>query len=242
MHFSEKVLITRTGKFKEYDLWVRFLSPSMGVLTGFAFGGCKSRRRFSGCLDVLNLVLFKASTGRRNQYLVLEEGSLINGYPRLKSDSHRLGMAVNSLRFVQSICMEGDDSSLIYSQMLNYLQALEDAEHVPSFLPLLFRARAVFTHGYQPLLDACRVCGKSISQIECPGFDCSEGSVVCKSCGPLKSQTVNVQKNSLLFLSQLRASEPGEWLSWSPEKDMLQDCFNLVETFVDYHLGREGVK
>ncbi|MCA1743041.1 MAG: recombination protein O N-terminal domain-containing protein, partial [Desulfovibrionales bacterium] len=69
MHFSEKVLITRTGRFKEYDLWVRFLSPSMGIMTGFAFGGCKSRRRFSGCLDTLNLVLFKASTGSRGQYL-----------------------------------------------------------------------------------------------------------------------------------------------------------------------------
>lgn len=236
MYFSEKVLVLRTGRFKEYDLWVRFLSPTKGILTGFAFGGCKSRKRFSGCLDALNLVLFKVSSGKGNRYLVLEEGSLINGYPELKKDTSRLGMAVNSLRFVQQICPEGDDSSGIYSLMLDYLETMEKNCGVPSFFPLLFRASAAFSHGYQPCLDSCCRCGTQLKDIARPGFLFAEGKIVCERCGQDSDRVIRTSPGSLIFLDVLKASGPDEWTRWTPDSTILQDCFQMVESFVQYHL------
>ena len=58
MDYTDKAIILRVGRFREIDLWVRYLSASHGVQTGFAFGGCKSRRRFCGCFDPLNPVLY----------------------------------------------------------------------------------------------------------------------------------------------------------------------------------------
>ncbi|MFP4083626.1 MAG: DNA repair protein RecO [Desulfonatronovibrio sp.] len=236
MYFSETVLVVRTGRFKEYDLWVRFLSPSKGILTGFAFGGCRSRKRFSGCLDVLNLVLFKISSGKRNRYLVLEEGSLINGYPSLKNDSSRLGMAVNSLRFAQKLCPEGDDCSGIYALMLDYLEAMENNYHVPSFFPLLFRARAVFSHGFQPALNICCRCGRTLHDMVRPGFLFAEGKIVCGMCRQKDDLVLGTHRDSLLFLNGLNKSHPSQWLEWTPESIILQDCFQVVESFVQYHL------
>lgn len=236
MYFSETVLVIRTGRFKEYDLWVRFLSPSKGILTGFAFGGCRSRKRFSGCLDALNLVLFKVSSGKRNRYLVLEEGSLIHGYPSLKSDSSRLGMAVNSLRFAQKLCPEGDDSSGIYSLMLDYLETIENNPHVPPFFPLLFRARIVFSHGYQPALNTCCRCGQDLHDMTRPGFLFTEGKIICSKCRHNNDLVLGTHKDSLLFLNGLNNSHPAQWLQWTPESTILQDCFQVVESFVQYHL------
>lgn len=236
MYFSEKVLVLRTGRFKEYDLWVRFLSPTKGILTGFAFGGCKSRKRFSGCLDVLNLVLFKVSSGKRNRYLVLEEGSLINGYPGLKNDSSRLGMAVNSLRFVQQICPEGYDSSGVYSLMIDYLETMENSSEIPSFFPLLFRARAAFNHGYQPSLDYCCRCRMPLVEIARPGFLFSEGKIVCENCTQRTDRIIRTCLDSVLFLKTLNKSGPDQWKQWSPCSKILQDCFQMVESFVEYHL------
>ncbi|MFN2343187.1 MAG: DNA repair protein RecO [Desulfonatronovibrio sp.] len=242
MHFSEKVLITRTGRFKEYDLWVRFLSPSMGIMTGFAFGGCKSRRRFSGCLDTLNLVLFKASTGSRGQYLTLEEGTLICGFPEIKKDPGRLGMAVNSLRFTQKICLEGDDSSQLYSLMLDYLDIMENNPCVPSFFPLLYRAKAVFMHGYEPLFESCFVCGKSHTDMSKAFFLFSEGKVACEKCLCQNSKIISVHPESLSFLSRLRNSNPEKWISWNIKPEILQDCFQMVESFVEYHVDDSHIK
>ncbi|MFO7729018.1 MAG: DNA repair protein RecO [Desulfonatronovibrio sp.] len=240
MYFSEKVLVIRTGRFKEYDLWVRFLSPSKGILTGFAFGGCKSRKRFSGCLDALNLVLFKVSSDRRNRYLVLEEGSLIRGYPSLKGDSSRLGMAVNSLRFAQKLCPEGDNSSGIYSLMLDYLETMENNFRVPSFFPLLFRARAVFSHGFQPALNNCCRCHRALQDIIRPGFLFTEGKITCAKCRRNDDLALGTQRDSLLFLNNLNSSHPNQWLEWAPQSIILQDCFQVVESFVQYHLEDES--
>lgn len=237
MYFSEKVLVLRTGRFKEYDLWVRFLSPSKGVLTGFAFGGCKSRKRFSGCLDVLNLVLFKISPSKRNRYLVLEEGSLVNGYSELKNDHFRLGMAVNALRFVQHTCPEGDDCSGVYRLMLNYLDTLENNSSIPSFFPLLFRARASFSHGYQPCLDCCCRCSLELNKITRPGFLVAEGGIICAECRQGGDRVLRIQWESLDFLQKLNSSDPEEWAEWTPVQAVLQDCLELVDSFVDFHLG-----
>jgi len=86
MEFSEKVLVLRVGTFREADCWVRFFSPTHGLLTAFAFGGRRSRKRFCGCLDQLSLVHFRVSQGRQ-EYLCLQEGTLINGFELIEGSS-----------------------------------------------------------------------------------------------------------------------------------------------------------
>ncbi|MDY7000330.1 MAG: recombination protein O N-terminal domain-containing protein [Thermodesulfobacteriota bacterium] len=106
MEFTEKGLILKVGRFREYDLWVRFFSPSRGILTAFAFGGRKSRKRFCGCLDPMNHVLFRIKSSRTGNYLCLQEGSLVQAYPRLRRDPRRLGPAVNCLKFFEAVHVE----------------------------------------------------------------------------------------------------------------------------------------
>lgn len=238
-HFTEKVLIARTGKFRESDLWVRFLSPSRGMLTGFAFGGCRSRRRFCGCLDSLNLVLFRVSPGSRGRYLVLEEGTLIHGYQRLKNNPSRVGMAVNGLRFVQKVCLEGDNSENVYKLMLAYLETVEDTENVPAFFPVLFRAAVLFSHGFEPNFSQCALCGKKLENIAHPSFLFAQGTIACPGCDHRGEKRIKVRRDSLIFLSRLNSSSPESWLKWSVHPDILQDSIQVVEAFTDYHLGNQ---
>ncbi len=41
-------LVLRIGHFRENDLWLKLLCRKRGLLTLFAFGGSKSKRRFCG--------------------------------------------------------------------------------------------------------------------------------------------------------------------------------------------------
>ncbi len=236
MSFSENVLILRTGRFKESDVWVRFLTPSRGILTGFAFGGAKSRRRFCGCLDSLNLVHFTINLNSRKKYLVLEEGILVSGFRDLKNHGQKLGMAINCLRFVQQICWEGDDSTAIYPLMLDSLRVLEKYSRIPTFFPLLFKAKATFLHGYEPVLHLCTRCGKSLKRIQKPVFLFKYGRVACLDCTYPQDKIIKTGPDSLIFLDNLRMAEPGEWIGWNPEQTALQDCFRMVDAYIQYHL------
>ena len=95
MEFSEDVVVLKVGTFREADCWVRFFSPTYGILTGFAFGGRRSRRRFGGCLDPLSLVRFRVSQNKRCEYYCLEEGVLLNRFSGLKKDLKKLKYAKN---------------------------------------------------------------------------------------------------------------------------------------------------
>ena len=99
MEFSDQALVIRVGKFREADLWVRFLSAKRGLFTAFAFGGSRSRRRFCGCLDILNHVAVRVSRPKNGQaFLNLQEGALLSGPQRLRTDLDRLGIAVRTGR------------------------------------------------------------------------------------------------------------------------------------------------
>ena len=131
MEFTEQVLVLRVGTFREADCWVRFFSPTHGLLTGFAFGGHRSRRRFCGCLDHLSVVHFRVSRGRQ-EYYCLEEGTLINGFPTLKRDLKKLGMVSNCVRFFESLSFTPDGYAPAYALLLETLEALDRDEHLPA--------------------------------------------------------------------------------------------------------------
>lgn len=101
--WSDAALVLAVGRFRETDMWVRLLTRKHGVVRAFAFGGSRSRRRFSGCLDVMNFLRVRAVTSGNGRFLNLEEGVLVEGPQRLRSDLTRLGMAMNCVRFLEAM-------------------------------------------------------------------------------------------------------------------------------------------
>lgn len=161
--FSENVLILHVGQFREADAWLRLLSPTRGVFTAFAFGGCKSRRRFCGCLDPFNEVLFKIKSSRRGEYLNLEEGVLRHAPRKLRCDPQRLGLAVNCIKFAEAAADMTDGCAVTYGLLKETLHVLDEAASPSAMVPVLFRARLAFEQGLWPELQHCAECGKSFS-------------------------------------------------------------------------------
>ena len=75
--WADHALVLRIGHFRESDLWLKMLCRKHGLLTLFAFGGSRSRRRFCGCLDVLNSLHCRVKTSGRGGFLNLEEAVLL---------------------------------------------------------------------------------------------------------------------------------------------------------------------
>jgi DNA repair protein RecO (recombination protein O) len=235
--YTDKALVLRTGRFKEIDLWVRYLTPTRGVQTGFAFGGCRSRKRFCGCLDVLNEVVFQVKTDSRGRYLQLVEGTLVSGYPTIKRDQMRLGMAVNCLKFLEAVQLGHEGAAPAYDLMRGLLEVLE-ADAAPSArLPLYFRARTAFDQGWFPHLQTCLDCNEPIDEIASPWFAVERGGVVCERCRPRYGMCAKVSHGGLDLLRGLRASEPGDWLALEPSRRAAGEVFAIVDAFVDYHVG-----
>lgn len=241
LDFTEKALVLRVGRFREADAWVRMLTPTRGVLTAFAFGGMKSRRRFPGCLDSLNLVLFKFASDRRGRYLNLDEGTLLHGHPRLRCHQRNLGVAVNCLKFVEAVQIAPEGAEESYGLMLDLLALLEEEIVQPESLPLLFRARLGFSQGYRPDFLSCGECGLVVGSFDNPRFIVEKGQVLCPSCLGDSSPEAGIPMSpgALRALDWIMTHPPGEWPRLTVPPMVRRDFSLAVERFMAYHLGLE---
>ncbi|MGE4292714.1 MAG: DNA repair protein RecO [Desulfovibrio sp.] len=245
MEFTEKALVLRVGRFREADAWVRMLTPTRGVLTAFAFGGMKSRRRFPGCLDPLNLVLFKFGSDRRSRYLNLDEGTLLHGHPELRRNQRNLGVAVNCLKFVEAVQIAAEGAGESYTLLLDLLALLEGEVALPESLPLLFRARLGFSQGYRPDFLSCGACGQVVGDFDNPQFFVEKGQVLCPSClegderGKGPEAGLPMSSGALRALDWIMTHPPGEWPRLTVPPAVRQEFSLAVERFMAYHLGLE---
>ena len=139
MDWSDTGFVVAKGLFREADVWLRILFRGHGMQTVFAFGGAHSRRRFVGCLDVMNILTCRVSPSRRGTYLDLEEAVLEKGPERLRHSPALLGIAANCLKFTRAVGVpeqSGEEGFRLLSEMLARLES-GDAPSV------LFSAKAL---------------------------------------------------------------------------------------------------
>lgn len=241
MEFNDRVLILRVGRFRETDLWVRFLSPKRGLISAFAFGGSRSKRRFSGCLDLFNEVLFSVKTTRNGMYNALQEGVLVRAPRALRDDWRRMGVAVNCSKFVEAFGIAPDGAAKAYALLTEMLELFEEEQPTANF-PLLFRAKMAFDQGYAVDLVRCSQCGLPLAGSSRLGFHVREGSFFCASC--LEKERgrnfLPVGHETLDALTHVQEYSPIRWTggalsALSPRGQ--RDCAQVVDAFIEHHVG-----
>ena len=247
MEFSDQALVVHVGKFREADLWVRFLSAKRGLFTAFAFGGSRSRRRFCGCLDILNHVTVRVSRPKKGGlFLNLQEGSLLAGPQRLRQDLDRLGMAINCLKFIQSFEIASESAPDAHSVACGLLELLEADAPPPPLLPLFFRLRLAAGQGFAPHLNNCQVCGRPADETLRWLFNTGRGGIVCPSCRTENMDRLWLQGKSLQVLRQVSATLPQTWHGLELAPALRQECGEVIDAFIHYYVGvtweRNGFK
>ncbi|WP_300717451.1 DNA repair protein RecO C-terminal domain-containing protein [uncultured Desulfovibrio sp.] len=239
MEWTDQALVLRMGAFRESDLWLRLLCRKHGLLTVFAFGGSRSRRRFCGCLDVLNTLRGRVRSSRDGRFLNLEEATLTRGPRLLRRNWQRMGLAANCLRFVEAMGVSEDAAEESFLLMEDLREALEAEQAPPVLLPLYFRLRLAGALGFAPNLGQCGRCGRAIDGQAL--FVVDEGQLRCPSCrsGRFEPERygVEVPAEGLDLLRRVQQSFPSAWPGGELSPPVRRACARAIDGFVQYHLG-----
>lgn len=241
MQWTDDAIVLRTGKFREADLWVRFLARGKGLTTAFAFGGSRSRRRFTGCLDVFNTIRISVAASRDGRFLNMQEATLLEGPERIRRDWRRQGLAANCIRFLEALGVPPDNTGLSFELVGEMLRLLEKEERVPDILPILFRFRLAAEQGYVPDLGFCARCGQELSSCEHVYFLVGEGAPCCPQCRRPGDMSLVLGQEALDVLGKVKEYSPGLWNVLNPSAESGRQVSRLIDAFVRYHLGLEWV-
>ncbi len=239
LQWSDDALVLRVGKFRESDLWVRFVSRQHGMLTAFAFGGSRSRRRFSGCLDAFNRIRLNVSTSRDGRFLNMQEATLLESPERIRHDWRRQGVAANCIRFMEAFGVPPDGSSACYDLLGQMIQLIEGLDAIPAFLPVFFRLRLASEQGYAPELDVCPRCGKMLTQAARSCFLVQEGTVCCVGCRIEGEAGMVIEREALDVLRKVKEKSPLVWDAGGFPPETSRQATRAIDAFVRYHIGLE---
>lgn len=236
MEWSDTALVLHVGRFREADMWLRLLSKHRGIFTVFAFGASRSRKRFCGCLDLLNTVNCRVKATRNGSYLALQEGVLLQGPQKLRTDWSRLGMAMNCVRFTEAMDIGREGGASAFALLTEVMGLLEGEQSISPLLPLFFRLRLASEQGFAPSFDYCGRCG---SQIEGSAtFLVNEGELRCPQCMDRQgAYAVNIAQQGLQLLRTVQSAPSATWDADALPLSEKRACARAIDGFVQYHLG-----
>ena len=242
MQWTDDALVLRVGKFREADLWVRMLTRRHGMLTAFAFGGSRSRRRFTGCLDAFNSIRASVESSRDGRFLNMREATLLSAPERIRHDWQCQGLAANCARFVEALGVPPDSGEASYALVQDCMGVIEHGKRSMPFLPVLFRLRLASEQGYAPELDACFRCGRDLSRAGQVRFLAQAGSVCCPECRSPLDADLPLGGEALDILRRVKEKSLPEWNA-APgaglSSQALREAAQAVDAFIRYHIGLE---
>lgn len=236
--WNDQALIVRRGVFHESDVWLKMLFREHGLITIFAFGGAKSKRRFCGCLDIFNSLQCRVKSSRNGRFLNLQEASLLGGPRSLRKNWQAMGIAANCLRFVEALSINIENSVECYTIVEDLRNMLERGADPPALLPFYFRLRIAAALGMAPDFSACGKCGKPHASRFF--FRVDEGRIFCESC-VLKFNTyrysIQLTPAVLGLLREIPGRLPTDWPVREIASAEGKTGAMAIDGFIQYHLG-----
>lgn len=171
-------LVLREVNYKEGDKILTVLLEGQGKRTVKAAGCRRTGSPLSACAQIL---VFSDMTlcDYRDRWQ-LREGTTVEDFRALRADLSKLTLGAYFAEVAEAVSEEGVETPGLLSLILNSLYALDRLNKPKKLVKAAFEWKVCCLEGYEPLTDACAVCGAE--RPERPMLNLSEGVLHCAGC------------------------------------------------------------
>jgi DNA repair protein RecO (recombination protein O) len=201
---SSEAIILRTRAYGESDKIVTFLTADAGKLTGIAKGAKNSRRRFANCLDPFTRVRvhFRIRPGAS---LVFMDSCDLLEPPGTLSDPTKFAYGSYLVELIDQLTAEAQPVGELFTLLAEGLAELRSGAATAAFLRV-FELRLLHHTGYDPQLQSCGRCHRSVLETTRAFLDPVHGNIVCAACRATGESLVAVAGDTLIALDTIRAA------------------------------------
>lgn len=236
MHCTTKALVLRGVDYKESDRILTLLTEDMGKVTASA-RGCRKKNSAlaAGCqlLCWTEFVLFQYQ-GR----WTVKECSALREFRGMRTDLEKFALGCYFAEVAELLSVEELPSPELLSLALNSLHALDRLDRPPALVKAAFEWKAMCLAGYEPLLDACAVCGQE--EPADARFHLREGVLHCAACRDQVGDGISLPlaADCLAALRHITYGDPKRLFSFRLSPGGLEQLSGVAEAYLLTQLER----
>jgi len=239
-HLSTSGILLRRVEYGEYDLIVTLLTLAHGKVSMIAKYARKSRKRFSGTLELFSEIGLVGALPKKGGLPIMQEVWLKHPFANIRGNLQKTAYASYWSELLLAWLEEGRAQENIFHLLRYCLQSL-DKGRSPAVTSIVFQLYFLKISGLSPNFKECSRCRTKLESMggETCGFDLAKGGLICQGClsgqalpYPLSRGTVK----QLLWIqsSPLKHAQRLKFTGLATREGLL-----CLEAFVPYHLGRE---
>lgn len=178
MYVQTRGLVLRETNYKESDKILTVLTEADGKRTVKARGCRKKSSRLAAAAQLLvysDMTLFEY-----RDFWSMDAADSLEQFWGIKADLELLSLASYFAEVTEAVAEEGHGDPALLSLVLNAMYALDKLHKPRGLVKAAFELRLMCLAGYEPLLEACAVCGSPAP--EAPRLHLSEGVLHCAAC------------------------------------------------------------
>ena len=167
----------------------------------------------------------------------MKEAASQQQFWKVRGDLDKLALASYFAELTETLTQEDIPSPEMMSLMLNSLYALDTLDKPRDQVKAAFELRALALAGYEPLLDACAVCGQEPEQ---PMLHLSEGVLHCAHCRAEVGEGISmpVTRAALAAMRHVAYGDPKRLFSFLLDEASQSQMCDLCEAYLVTQLER----
>ncbi|MCI2105146.1 MAG: DNA repair protein RecO [Intestinimonas sp.] len=234
MQIATQGLVLRETEYKDADKILTVLTREGGKRTVRA-RGC--RRRGSRLTAAAQLLVWSDMTlfEYRDRY-TLNEADALDQFLGVRSDLDRLALASYFAEVTEAAAEEGRPDGALLSLILNSLYALDRLKKPLPLVKAAFELKLLCITGYEPLVDACAVCGTP--EPEQPRLSLGEGVIHCAACRVGRGISLPLDASALAAMRHIVLGNPKRLFSFELEKESLRLLSDACQAFLLTQMDR----
>ena len=230
MRLTTQGLVLRETNYKEADKILTVLTRDWGKRTVKA-RGC--RRKNSKLTAASQLLVYSELTlSERGEFTTLTEADPLEQFWSVRQDLETLALASYFAEVAEASAQEGETCPELLSLLLNCLYALDTLKKPRALVKAVFELRLLCLTGYEPLLDACAVCGAP--EPLRARLHLSQGVLCCAACRERLGGGVSMplSPGALAAARYIVSGPPKKLFSFALAEESLRRLGQATEAFL----------
>ena len=235
MHMVVHALVLREVNYKESDKILTVLTRENGKMT-LSARGC--RKKGSAIAAASQLLVWSEMTLYEYQgRWAIREANTDREFLGMRNDLEKLALGCYFAEMAELLTVEDVPAPELLSLVLNSLHALDKLDKPAALVKAAFELKVMCLAGYEPVLDACAVCGSEPDQ---PRFHLSEGVLHCASCRNEVGEGISMPLTpaALDAMRHVAYGDPKRLFSFQLDVQSLRQMGDACEAYVLTQLER----